>query len=736
MLALLMFFATLVPGLAAADSPHADKRAEGSVVDARTGEPIEGALLEIRGERVARTGKDGAFAIGGVSAQGEPLSVEASGYLQRAITVEAGDEFVIELSPDGEIIEITAAVPELGEPTSYQLDAETVRSMPGTAGDTLKAVQSLPGAARIPFGFGGISLRGTEPRDTKVHLDGVEVPILYHFGGLTSFYPSSLLDSLEVMPGGYGAAHGRGQGGLVTLGPRDARRDGWRMGGHVSLLDASVFAEGPTAGDGGLIAGLRRSYIDGLLALASSEQGMVLPRYLDGQLRWTHGDPNTGQWTASVFVSEDRLGLREENADTSLRLGFARAAATYRRRLGDLELTALGWLGGDQLRFRFEGDDEEALGRRLTVPGGARADLLRDFSAGYLAAGLDVQAARYGVAAFDSEDESFDESSARYAGDVGVWTEARYRSDGGYIGITPGVRLDYFGLTGEWQVAPRLTMTQTLHPRFTVRETVGLYHQPPNEIELHDEPDQDLRSSRAAHMTLGGDLALPTNIDVQLTGYLILGDRQAVGVTPPSHWDEEPPSRSSSSGGFGPVFDLLLEEQFGSGEYRESVGYARSYGLEVGAKRRAKSWMAMVSYTLSRAERTDDPERFSDWRPYELDQTHNFVAMVSKRFSRWQLGARLRYTTGNPYNVEFVDQDGAPVATVSDRLPDFVQLDMRADYRWQPRWGSGTMKAFADVQNIGNRRNAEGVSYQHGGPSYTRGLPVLPILGLEYEPAP
>ena len=43
--------------------------------------------------------------------------------------------------------------------------------------------------ARIPYSFGGLVLRGTSPRDTAVFLDGIEVPIAFHFGGVTSFYP-------------------------------------------------------------------------------------------------------------------------------------------------------------------------------------------------------------------------------------------------------------------------------------------------------------------------------------------------------------------------------------------------------------------------------------------------------------------------------------------------------------------------------------------------------------------
>jgi hypothetical protein len=67
-------------------------------------------------------------------------------------------------------------------------------------------------------------------------------------------------------------------------------------------------------------------------------------------------------------------------------------------------------------------------------------------------------------------------------------------------------------------------------------------------------------------------------------------------------------------------------------------------------------------------------------------------------------------------------------------LPPFIQLDLRIDRSWQRPWG--TLKLFLDVQNVSNRVNAEGVSYNfdYSARQYTRGLPVFPSLGLEYSP--
>ncbi|HET7505702.1 MAG TPA: Plug domain-containing protein [Kofleriaceae bacterium] len=72
---------------------------------------------------------------------------------------------------------------------------------PGAGNDALRALQSLPGVARTPFGLGGLALRGTAPHDTKVYLDGIEVPLLYHFGGIASFVPTGAVDEVTLEPG-------------------------------------------------------------------------------------------------------------------------------------------------------------------------------------------------------------------------------------------------------------------------------------------------------------------------------------------------------------------------------------------------------------------------------------------------------------------------------------------------------------------------------------------------------
>ena len=106
----------------------------------------------------------------------------------------------------------------------------------------------------------------------------------------------------------------------------------------------------------------------------------------------------------------------------------------------------------------------------------------------------------------------------------------------------------------------------------------------------------------------------------------------------------------------------------------------------------------------------------------------------------WRLGGRFRYTTGNPFTpVDHAVMSGGQYIAVdgpllSQRLPAFVQLDLRLDHAWRRSWG--TVLLYLDVQNVTNRENPEGVTYNrdYSQRSYTTGLPVFPAIGVEYIP--
>jgi hypothetical protein len=723
-----------------ASAPVAGLR--GRVVDG-AGRPIAGATVTAAGTS-AVSDRDGTFALAAVPTGAVELFAYAAGYLPRALVLAADDRggTTIELATEvdasagsDEVIEITGQAPEEAKPIGYELSADDIRTLPAAGNDLLRAVQSLPGVSRLSYGLGGLILRGADAADTRVYLDGIEVPLAFHFGGLTSFYPSTLLDSLTVTPSGGDVAWGRAVGGVVEIRSRPGRADRWRSGGELSLLDASVHADGP-AGGGTLVAGLRRSYVGDIVGAVAPSDVRFLPRYYDGQLRWDRR-VGAGSLTAQLFFADDQL-TRADTVDVQQR--FARAGVTYRRTLGAAHWTALVWAGArtfyvhyaDELGIADDEDGDLLHMEQSMIPFGLRSDVRRETAWGHLAAGVDLESTRYGEAVNQDFDDAVpDVSSPHWTRQLGAWAEARWRIADGALVLKPGLRADYFSAAGTTQLEPRLVVAHDLHPRISLRESLSMHHQPPSPLNIVDEDGERRRvaPARAIHASVSAELHLP---------------REALATVSLYHNQSEGPRVASdaqfaairSLGGLGVVAENLVGNELGN-----DGGRSRSRGLELSAHRRTERWLLWGAYTLARTEHHIGVYDRAQWHVGTIDQTHNLNLIASTVRGPWRYGARLRYTTGFP--LFLYEMDPTDVGDESDadaipkvmarRLRAFVSVDLRVDRVWRRRWG--TIAAFLDVQNATNRANEEGsMQTEDGGREVLTGLPIFPTLGVSFTP--
>lgn len=661
-----------------------------------------------------------------------------------------------------EVIEISGRAPP--EPERQTITTDELHVQPGGGNDALRAVSSLPGVARIPFGLGGLSLRGASPHDTRVLLDGIEVPILYHFGGLASFVPIDVLDHVELAPSGFSARWGRGIGGVVLLDSRTPHVTEWRARGEVSLLHAGALAEGPGPLGGSWLVGVRRSYIDAVLAAAQVDLS-IAPSYLDSQLRWESGD---GRWTALLFGSDDGFRLlHDPNSSTGSGGGihttnvksfdyasrFARLGLRYRRRAGATTLTVTPWLGIDDITAIANHKGVDKGYTRTDVAGGTRAELATPLAGGTLRTGVDVRATHYDYAITNTPPPSpsnpggggaIKRSGQRWAQDAGVFVEHELPLAGGTVAIRPGLRFDYFALADSYVVDPRLAVLERLGDGVVVSETLGLYHEPPLVTDL--DPifgERTLGAPSSIQLAVALEAPVGGLFDGKATVYAQqqrdLPVDVVTGATPISD------NGGAQSGGLLGISRELVDEQFGSYSYREYIGKGYSWGVELVAKRDFGALTGFVSYTYARAFRTGDPGHDPGYYPYVLDQPQLVTIVATRPLSAsWRIGGRFRFATGNPitpvagayYSSSKMQWTAIDGALLSQRLPDFVQLDLRVDHVWRRRWG--ILDLYLDIQNVTNRTNPEGVDYNmdFSQRRYTSGLPIFPALGLEYRPLP
>ncbi len=691
----------------------------GRITDAVNGAPISGAVVSTSDGRSVTSASDGAFALSVTPPTS--LLVYAEGYVVGIVDVTRTDTSTeISLDPEDatatELIEVESQAPDLAEPTTYGLALDDVRALPGAGNDVLRAAQTLPGVARVPYGLGGLVLRGVSPGGTAVYLDDVEVPQAFHFAALTSFVPSTLLESFVLVPGGGDASLGRATGGAAILRTRAPRSDHWREGAELSMVDVAATAEGPVPG-GAIAIGLRRSHLDVILGEIDLADDRLLPRYYDGQLRWDI-DTSHGTLTALFFGSDDHLVALASQMTSR----FTRAALRYERVHQGARFSLTPWLGHDLLRLRSDQGAYVGTFERSAWLGGARGSVLRDARWGHVAGGVDLRAER---ARFDYED-------SRVAGgygdalvqvDAGAWAEARWRHANGRLTVRPGLRVDMLGANHQATIDPRLAISHELSGTVTLRETIGIHHEaPPAALG-----DVDLRAPRGVHASVGLELRLPLGLLASTTGFAVFLDHLPVSVRD----GDDPFLSGSPAGGLGAAAREVVDEQLGAFTSRESRGRGRSIGAELALQRRVGRWTGWLAYTVSRAERAYDPRRTLGITPYALDQTHNLSVVSTVALGRWRLGARLRVATGNPYTPLLgldLDPRTAEWSYIygdhnSLRLPTHASVDVRVDHTWHASWGS--IEAFLDVQNASNADNVEDVAIERDVQRPIRGLPLF-----------
>ncbi len=212
---------------------------------------------------------------------------------------------------------------ERKEVSQTTLTIEEIQQVAGTFGDPVKVVQNLPGVARSPFDFGLLIVRGSGPEDTGEYVDGIRVPLLYHFGGFRSVISPIMIDSIDFFPGGYGVRWGRTMGGVMNIATRKQWPDQIHGLARVDLIDSEAALIGPIKKDGQKIGGFgaagRRSYIDLVLPVMVPPtvdlSRTVLPQWWDVQAKLALQPSSKADIWAFVYASDDQTSQVTEEGE-------------------------------------------------------------------------------------------------------------------------------------------------------------------------------------------------------------------------------------------------------------------------------------------------------------------------------------------------------------------------------------------------------------------------------------
>jgi TonB family protein len=750
----------------------------GVVVAKGTSAPLSGVTIDVASVGTAVTNERGEFTFEDVP-PGE-IKVALSGkdltQLQTQETIEAGRTVVVrynievppppgapEADKDKDDFEVVVLAPKLvKQVVSTEVSADEARRVPGTQGDVLKVVENLPGVARASAGSGQLVVWGAAPQDTRTYVGAVRIPMLYHFGGLRSVIHNDRVASVELIPGGYGAAFGRGLGGLVRVTARDPAKDRLRGSAQLDLLDASAAVTTPIGTGFSVAISGRRSHIaeaSRLLQDQSFQEFFTLPNYFDGQARIRY-DVAPNEWVEiGGLLSGDRQSRTQPSNDPSRRvserrtLHFQRYDLAYHRQLSDgAEVDVAPWYGHDQGgRVGDFGGVPTSIETESHLAGFRSEWRGRLARAATARVGFDLEVVQTETRRSGSITSPPREGDAYVFGrppadqvNSDVWkttvasaapyAEVDFRLFGERVHLTPGLRFEPFFINvnrrkphdpsvpdlGQYHqdisVQPRFAARYSPVSRLTYKAAIGLYRQPPLPDDLSAIfGNPALGLSRGTHYVAGASFRGTSAISMETNLFH-------------TSTDELVARNSSASPRLG---EALLQH-----------GEGRSLGVQF-LLRHDKGdgrFFGWIAYTILRSERKDDPA--GRWRLFDYDQTHVLTALASYDLGRgFEVGARARVASGFPRTpIQYVYYDARrnryePTlgSYNTDRIPLFLQFDVRVAKRF--KLNDSDLEVYLDVQNVLNRGNPEEIAYSpdYSQRRYILGLPILPIIGARWS---
>ncbi|MFV1985478.1 MAG: Plug domain-containing protein [Thiohalomonadales bacterium] len=87
--------------------------------------------------------------------------------------------------------------------SKISLTREEIINAPGTEGDPLKVITSLPGVVATFESSADVYMRGSDARENYVWINRAPVGYLYHMGGFHSTINPSLIDDLNIFLAGF-----------------------------------------------------------------------------------------------------------------------------------------------------------------------------------------------------------------------------------------------------------------------------------------------------------------------------------------------------------------------------------------------------------------------------------------------------------------------------------------------------------------------------------------------------
>ncbi len=727
---------------------------EGKVIVRLSGQPIAGAVVSIEDKAETTTDTEGRYRLE-ISPGTYGVRVRASGFASiviSEISVTANRTLINDVQLEVTIKEDVDVRSEVFTATAEQpvsnttLNRAEIRATPGTGGDPLRAVNSLPQVTINSAEFADLIVRGGSFGENLTFIENIPVADFTYFtdqydngrGGRATILAPDVIDRMDFSAGGFGVRYGDRMSSVLDVRLREAARN--RVQGTIfaDSGNAGLSVEIPLGKRGGWLVSARRSYIDVAFDIANIGD-IGQPRNFDffNKVTYDISPRNTINFTAINLFERFTLN-REQATRTGRRIDALETVRTSQRTILGLTLnTVLGaktlsqitaWGNiqhndGSFLRTDFSHilqrardlrDSQFGIKEELTAAISPRFQLA-------LGGGLIFDQSNYFTFertgfGFSPLEEEFnaptrsnrlrlETKTSAYAYAQTTWRPTQHFS------ITPGIRVDRYGLTEQTLFSPRLSARFDVNSKVALTFASGVYRQPPSLFVFSLAPNnQNLKAQRAVHFIGGIEWLARENVRLRAEVFNKSYDNLAVQ-----------PVRG-------------VPNYFNTGE-----GYARGFEISV-QKALSGKFAGQASYSFVRSRRKFNPNGFEF--PSDLERPHQLILIGITRIYGFTVAGKLRVASGLPYTprvpVEifpftFLQRIARPEDTNTARLPNFASFDLRVERRFNFKRFS--FAPYVDFFNLTKHASTTELSYEFFSrqPLLLQERDMLPIFGLKIE---
>ncbi|HVN56690.1 MAG TPA: TonB-dependent receptor [Bacteroidales bacterium] len=601
--------------------------------------------------------------------------------------------------------------------------------------DIMRSFQLMPGISASNESSSGLYVRGGTPDQNLIIYDGFTVYHVDHLYGFFSAFNSNALKDVQLYKGGFESKFGGRLSSVTEITGKDGNQKRFNVGGDISLLSANVYVEAPVGDKITTMFAFRRSYqgpiYDAIFkkfnssadtrVLAPSGSGAFrrplesnsLTSYfydLNGKITYHPTDKDIV--TLSIFNGTDKLDNGISNSFGSF--------GTFNRdfSMQNTDLTKYGNIGGS---FRWSRKWSDKLYGN-TVLSYSKYYSTRDRSSQRVTVNSSNETVTTNQGIFENNhlrdyslksDYRYDLTSSNQIqfGVFATWYDIKYtyaqndtstlidRHDNGLLTglylqddikllkdrmhIVPGIRSNFYGVTGRFYAEPRASVTYSLSEKVTLKGSTGKYYQFANRVTR-----EDILSGSRDFWVLSDGSQIPVSSAVHFIAGISYENNDYI---------------FSAEGYYKSLKDitensLRINSSPAGVSYNQSFfsGYGYSQGIEFLAQRKSGNLNGWICYTIGQA-RNHFTEYSDTYYPADQDVTHEIKVVTMYKWKRFDFSANFIYATGRPYtapsgaySIKLLDGSSRDFFTVTSknslRLPDYNRLDVSATYKLLAGW--------------------------------------------------